>query len=184
MQKSDEWPLPPLTSILSPVGGEEELGGRLPDAARDDLVLLLALLYRVLVVAGCLRNHSGWVDVELINRDDSVPIQVGLPIQRAWGPPMGSRCGEMAGKPLQAGGKVGRCPQVPSDRDRRLWRDHHTGGDAQSSVVKFHQVRTRSDRHHGGSTEVLGPADPPAVNDDLGLPRRHFDLEGGVGRGR
>lgn len=55
--------------------------GRSSDAAEDDLAFDLALLDRVLVLAGRLRDPFGDVGVGLIDGDHAVTVQVGLPSQ-------------------------------------------------------------------------------------------------------
>jgi hypothetical protein len=86
--------------------------------------------------------------------------------------------------PLQAWRGLGRRPQVPPDGDRSPSWNQHAGGDAEPSIVKLYKVGTRSDRDYGGAAKLLGQADPSAVNDNLGLPRRCLDLKRGVGRVR
>ncbi len=51
------------------------------DAAEDELAFDLTLLHRVLVLAGRLRHLLGDVRIDLIDGDDAVAIQVGLPLQ-------------------------------------------------------------------------------------------------------
>ena len=50
----------------------------LADAGEDELALDLALLHRVLVLAGHLRHPLRDVGIGLIDRDRAVPVEVGL----------------------------------------------------------------------------------------------------------
>ena len=54
---------------------------RSPDAAQDELALHLALLHRVLVLAGHLGDLLGDVGLALINSDEAFPVKTSLPLQ-------------------------------------------------------------------------------------------------------